>query len=347
MNISGRIVERAINAAMVLLLFLTTGIYSCFAQTLAGNAKNAMGKIRIVENVNVDAKAFPIKASINSPYHEIKPALTPCGQRLYFSRYAHPDNSAGILDHEDIYYTDFDKETNTWSDPVRMPGYLNNAYPNYVNNISNTGDTIILGNQYIKKNKMRAGLSYSVRVNGVWSFPTTINIQGDYNMSNHANHYVSLKNGVIISSVQRADSKGERDLYVSFWDGNVATEPVSMGSVINTEMEESSPYLASDNKTLYFASKGHHGMGGYDIYVTKRLDDSWTNWSQPENLGPAVNSDKDDEFFSITHDGEFAIFSRQINVHNVDLYKISMEDLFDKPKKQVKPINITTSLASL
>jgi len=72
------------------------------------------------------------------------------------------------------------------------------------------------------------------------------------------------------------------------WDGITATKPVNMGSVINTEFEESSPFLANDMKTLYFASKGHNGYGGYDIYVTERLDESWTNWSAPKNLGHAI-----------------------------------------------------------
>jgi hypothetical protein len=215
-----------------------------------------------------------------------------------------------------------------WSEPIHLSGVLNNSGPNYVNNVSATGDTIILGNQYLKRGKMRAGLSYSVNVNGQWAVPTNIEIENDYNMSEHSNSFVSLKNGIIIRSIERMESVGERDLFVSFWNGEKATEPINMGSVINTEMEESSPYLASDNVTLYFASEGHGGYGKFDIYVTRRLDDSWTNWSKPENLGPAVNGPMDDEFFSITNCGKFAVFSKQVNVHNTDLYRISLDELF-------------------
>ena len=119
------------------------------------------------------------------------------------------------------------------------------------------------------------------------------------------------------------------------WDGTSATEPVNMGSVINTEFEESSPFLSNDMKTLYFASKGHSGYGGYDIYVTERLDESWTNWTTPKNLGPAVNGAMDDEFFSISYCGKYAMFSKQISVHNVDIYKISMETLFKQPYNKI------------
>jgi hypothetical protein len=303
-----------------------------YASEVQGNRIKTSHKktIRHAEEVNLEARAVVLQNEINSGFDDVKPKLTPCGNRLYFSRNFHPGNFNGVNDSEDIWFSDFDAETNNWSEPIHMSGVLNNAGPNYVNNVSVTGDTIILGNRYMKKGKMRAGLSYSVNVNGQWSEPTNIEIENDYNISEHANSYVSLKNGVIIRSIQRAESIGERDLYVSFWDGVKATEPLNMGTIINTEFEESSPYLSEDNTTLYFASKGHNGYGGSDIYVTRRLDESWTNWSTPENLGPAVNGTMDDEFFSVTHCGKFAIFSKQVNVHNTDLYRISMNELFGK-----------------
>lgn len=325
-------------------------LFSRVHNTTPGQEIKTAGKaIHYAEGVNLEAKATPLNASINSGFEDLKPQLTPCGNRLYFSRSFHPANTNGMYDAEDIWFADYDKATGTWSEPARMTGTLNNAGPNYVNNVSVTGDTIILGNQYTKKGKMRAGLSYSVNVNGTWSAPQPINIENDYNMSEHSNSFVSLQAGVIIRAVERAESIGGRDLYVSFWNGSEASEPVSMGAVINTEFEESSPFLASDNKTLYFASKGHNGLGGYDIYVTHRLDDSWTNWSQPENLGPAVNGPMDDEFFSITHCGNYAVFSKQVSVHNTDLFRISMQDLFGRPAKREASAPTTTlsALASL
>ena len=340
---TGRLVIRAI----MFFLFLLTGIVSYVkAQTpdIHGDhhpiiqAKTTAKEINHVDNINHSAKAVALNPLINSAYEDLKPTLTPCGKRLYFSRSQHPDNTFGTKDLEDIWFSDFDETTNTWSHPAVMPTPLNNNGPNYINNVSVTGDTIILGNQYLKKGKMRAGLSYSVNENGHWSDPKPINIKYDYNVSNSANAFVDLKHGVIIKAIQRAETFGERDLYVSFWNGEEATEPINMGSVINTEYEESSPYLAADNKTLYFASKGHHGHGGFDIWVSKRLDDTWTNWSEPENLGPGVNGKLDDEFFSITHCGNYAIFSKQVSVHNTDLYRISIEELFGEKKMERDPL---------
>jgi hypothetical protein len=321
---------RTITTLLIALFLLVTGICSFLQAQSVWPVANADRKVNVGSVIEPDSKAEVLQHSINSPFEELKPVLAPGGKRLYFSRSAHPGNTSGVSDNEDIWYSEVDPTTNSWSEPIRMPGVLNNAGPNYINNVSLTGDTIILGNQYLKKGKMRAGLSYSVNVRGQWTAPLPITIKNDYNVSDHANAFVSLKNGVIISAIQRAETAGQRDLYVSFWNGVEATEPVNMGAVINTDQEESSPYLAPDNKTLYFASKGHSGFGGYDIFVTKRLDESWTNWSEPENLGPAVNGALDDEFFSLTPCGQFAIFSKRVSVHNVDLFKISLKGLADE-----------------
>lgn len=340
----------AIVLSLLLIVFLTVGVGVCSANAQnrysdpkypVQPVKNAGRVIKIAPNANVNAKAVAMRNSINSPYAELKPAFAPSGDRLYFSRVKHPNNTASVNDLEDIWYSLYDSTSSVWSEPIRMPGYLNNSGPNFIENVSKTGDTIILGNQYLKKDKMRDGVSYSVNHNGEWSFPTPIYITNDINLSQHSNRFVSLKLGVIISAVQRTESEtyGHRDLYVSFWNGEYATEPVNMGGVINTDMEESSPYLACDNKSLYFASKGHNGYGGYDIFVTTRLDESWTNWSVPQNLGPAVNGNLDEEFFSITHCGRHAIFTKQVSMHNSDLYKVPMEELF-KITKPVVPLPV-------
>lgn len=330
------------NAALVTIVMVFAAVYSCFAQgRLVAYQEMRHDKvgdyeIRLASEVKTNSESVALNGMINSGYEELKPTLTPNGKRLYFSRSQYPDNTNGVADMEDIWYVDYDQNSNSWSQPVRLADDLNNAGPNFVCNVSTTGDTVILGNQYGRKGKMWAGVSYAVKEeNGQWSEPMPIKIKNDYNISDHANYYVSLKSGVIISAVQRDGSLGERDLYVSFWNGSEATEPVDMGGVINTEMDESSPFLADDGKTLYFASKGHKGFGGYDIWVSHRLDESWTNWSEPENLGPAVNGAMDDEFFSITHDGSYAVFSKQVSVNNHDLYRISTKDLFVKPATQL------------
>jgi OOP family OmpA-OmpF porin len=98
-------------------------------------------------------------------------------------------------------------------------------------------------------------------------------------------------------AVEGDPTYGSRDLYVSFLlkDGRWS-EPLNLGEDINTALEETSPFLAADDKTLYFSSDGFTGYGKHDIFMSRRLDESWTRWSTPENLGPQINSPEDDAF---------------------------------------------------
>ncbi len=341
METNSKFFRKIIDALFMTLFMFLTSMYACFAQasfdenasmgsdslTRTTDSKKAAG-IRLAKNLNLSAVATAIE-TVNSPFAEYKPAIALHGDRLYFSRSMHPMNTGGAEDKEDIWYSEIDKDNeNKMSEPKRLEGQLNNSGPNYVSGVSVTGDTIILGNTYQKNGKMRAGISLSTKVNGKFGGPKAISIKNDYNLSEHGNSYVSLRANVIISAVERYETYGKRDLYVSFWVGGEATEPINMGPVINSNLDESSPYLACDKKTLYFASKGHNGYGGYDVYMSRRLDETWTNWSEPENLGPVVNGPMDEEFFCITHCKQFAYFSKQVAEKNVDIYRIPMKELF-------------------
>ncbi len=344
MTYTNRITERIIKFTTITFVALVLLIFNARLAQAQGNTqhdnhvKNVGIDIRVASEVSEITSAIPME-SINSPFAELKPVFVPGGNRLYFSRSFHPGNTGGRNDQEDIWYTEYIKTTGKWAEPARMPGYLNNEGANFIESVSVTGDTIVLGNQYLKRGKMRNGVSYSVNVNGTWSRPIPIYVEDDYNMSNHENHYVDLQSGIILSAIERDGTTGKRDLYVSFWNGESATAPVNLGNTINTEYEESSPYLAHDNKTLYFASKGHNGFGGHDIYVTTRLDESWTNWTTPQNLGAAVNGPLDEEFFTITHCGKFAIFAKQVSIHNTDLYRIATTVLSKQPIEAVASID--------
>jgi len=99
---------------------------------------------------------------------------------------------------------------------------------------------------------------------------------------------------------------------------------LNLGAIVNTMAEESAPFLAIDDKTLYFSSKGFSGFGGSDIYVSKRLDDTWTNWSAPENMGKAINSPQEDVFFNIPANSEYAYYSRGITDDNTDIFSVKL-----------------------
>lgn len=268
--------------------------------------------------------------NVNSDVNELNPILSPDGKTLYFSRSNHPDNSGGKKDKEDIWYSELGAD-GKWQLAKNAGAPLNNEYPNFVSSISSTtpdGKSVImlLGNKYDEKGGSKlAGVSMSSNVGGNWTKPVALKIEDDYNFHEKANYFLANNRKTLLMSVQREDSRGDRDLYVSFMKADSSwSRPLNLGAVVNTAGEESAPFLALDDKTLYFSSNGFSGYGGSDIYVTKRLDDTWTNWSEPENLGPDINSPKEDLFFNIPSNSEYAYYSRGVADNNTDIFRIKL-----------------------
>jgi len=266
--------------------------------------------------------------SVNSDYSELNPMLSPDGKTLYFSRANHPENAGGVNDKEDIWYSELGND-GKWSLAKNMGPEFNNEHPNFINAITSPtpdGKTVILvlGNKYLDNGKMLAGVSISNNVNGKWSKPKALNIENDYNYNEKANYFLTNNRKALIMSVERDDSRGGRDLYVSFMkDDSVWTEPRNLGDMLNTAGDETAPFVASDDQTLYFSSNGFSGYGGSDIYMTKRLDDTYTNWSEPKNMGSDINSKGEDLFFNIPSTSEYAYYSRG-EATNTDIYRAKL-----------------------
>lgn len=114
---------------------------------------------------------------------------------------------------------------------------------------------------------------------------------------------------------------GGQDLYVSSRVGDNWTAPQNLGSTINTDAHEASPFIAADGKTLYFSSKGHAGLGGFDVYVTKNVGGVWSN---PENAGTPINSIDDDLFYSAELGTQHAFLSsnRDSSIGALDIFSV-------------------------
>lgn len=269
-----------------------------------------------------------LDANVNSDFSEYNPLLSPDGKTLYFSRKNHPENVGGVSDKEDIWYSELGTD-GKWSLAKNMGTQFNNNQPNFVNTVSATPDgkavVVLLGNKYLDKGKMLAGVSISTNVGGKWSDPKALEIEDDYNYNEKANYFLANTRKSLLMSVEREDTQGGRDLYVSFEkDNGTWTKPLNLGKTVNSVGEDTAPFLASDDKTLYFSSNGFSGYGGSDVFMTKRLDDTWTNWSPVENLGPDINTKLDDLFFNIPSTSEYAYYSRGVTVDNSDIFRVKM-----------------------
>ncbi|MDF2454158.1 MAG: ompA [Cytophagaceae bacterium] len=265
------------------------------------------------ELVKANMVATKLSNNINSPYPEMGPLVSPDGKTLYFSRRGDPQAQGGKEDLEDIFYSEWNATTQSWGEAKNIGAPLNNDGPNFINSISPDGNTLLLGNSYFEDGTMEDGVSVSHRTKDGWSFPERLIIDKDVNINARANFFMSNSQKILLMSIEhKKDNVGNRDLYVSFRsDDGTWTKPTNLGNTLNTTGIEQAPFLASDDRTLYFASDGMNGYGGSDIYVTRRLDDTWTNWSTPENLGPIVNSSRDESYLSIPASGERIYFTSE------------------------------------
>jgi len=305
---------------------------------VSGSNKPVVITIDQPQNLIEDILIERLSENINSSYEETRPLISPDGKTLYFSRAYHPENTGGERDENDIWYAEFNDDTGEWSKSKNLGTPLNNKGPNYISSITPDGNAmlVLLGNQYIKRNKMNPGVSISTKSSEGWSKPETLEIINAGIETTDGNYFLSSNRKVMIMAIDRFDAFGGKDLYISFLQGNNRwTEPLNLGNDINTANMESSPFLAADNETLYFSSKGFSGYGKSDIYISRRLDDTWTNWTEPENLGSTINSVGDDVFFNIPPSGKSAYYSKSKEDGYGEIYKIAMP-IFYQPSPVVR-----------
>ncbi|MEI8134817.1 MAG: OmpA family protein [bacterium] len=282
-----------------------------------------------------DVKPENLGPNVNSEYIEITPQISADGKTLWFVREGHPEN-LGIStkkDDQDIWFSELQSD-GTWGKAKNAGKPLNNPDYNTLISISPDGNSALLMNLYHPDGTGGRGISESHRTSSGWGFPEEVTIKGFYNKARNSDFSLAADGKELISAINDGNSKGGMDLYVSFLQpGDVWSKPMNIGADINTSEDEAAPFLAPDGMTLYFSSKGHGGYGDMDIFVSRRLDDAWTHWSKPENLGPSLNTSGYDSHFSIAASGEYAYFSS--TAHSIgkdDIFRVKLsESLRPKP----------------
>lgn len=261
---------------------------------------------------------------INSKENDYAPVLSADGDMLIFtSRRA---GGIGILKDvdnkyfEDIWISYFDG--GKWSKPQNMGPKINSD-----NHESNLCLSPLDEHLYIYKTENAGDIFLAKKVYDEWEEPKSLGAPINTEYKEVSAFETSDGNKLFISS-DRPGGIGNTDIYVSEKneDGEWA-EPVNLGDVINTEYDEEGPFYVSESNTLYFSSKGHDGMGGYDLYRSV-YNKAGNSWSKPQNLGYPINSTDDDLYFTMASDGKtgyYATFKEDSRGEN-DLYRIYPAD---------------------
>ena len=285
------------------------------------------GAISSTDKITFKGKSQNLGTTINSFGSEIAPLVTPDGKTLYYTRKNHVGNTGTIMN-DDVWISNYNGTA--WSEAVNADGPINNEANNYVVGISDNGEMLTLANTYHPTGASRIGISQTWKASyGSWVFPKNLVTPGIITHNMYAEYFMNSGRTVLLLSLERADSHGMKDIYVSFSDNQIVwTDPVNIGTDINTASNEMAPFLAPDGKSLFFSSNGLPGYGDQDVYVSVRLDSTWQQWTKPENLGSMVNSKGFEAYFTFPDTADFAYFSSTGNdMLNADLFRIPLKEL--------------------
>ncbi len=266
----------------------------------------------------LDGMMVNLGDGVNSGYSEYVPVFIEKDSSLLFTRRGTEnlgDYYWDNLHYEDMYVSFYKNGELSKARSLKgIKGSLskinNTKKHEAVVDISPSGDTLIL----FIKNK----LWYSNFENDKWSEPEKFG--KEINIAKYQRHACFTPDGkTLYFSSNDGDGKGGLDIYSSKLENGVWTEATNMGEIINTTGNEDAPYMAKDGKTLYFASTGHDGMGGYDMYSTQLVDGSWTT---PVNMGTPINSPADDIYLKIESEEQIYLSSnRKGGYGKMDIYE--------------------------
>lgn len=308
------------------------------AQAIMASAefsKQAMNNPTKFEPVNVGP-------GINTAAPEYFPTITVDGKVLLFTREVKDDRVEHYLRQEDFYVSEL-SDKNVWMTATAMPPNVNTINNEGAPTFAADGRSLIFvacpdeTGTYYGENRSGRGscdLFITKRLGSRWLDP--VNLPGNVNSANWETQPSLSSDGktlYFVRGIRGRGRLGDADIFVSTQneDGTWGT-PVKLPNTINTPFQEESVLIHPDGKTLYFSSRGHTGMGGLDIFVSRM--DAQGNWSKAENLGYPINTRFDENSLMVSPDGEIAFFAsnREGGYGDLDIYYFEMPEQF-RPTK--------------
>jgi len=279
----------------------------------------------------VNIKISNLGPKINSSFADYSPVLSLDEFSIYFtSRRVRKDSSNFYIKdindgqhYEDIYVShNYD---GSWTEPELLG--INTEGHEATLNISVDGQIL-----FIFKDDNGDGNIYISKLDGEeWGSP--IKLGSDINLESRETHaHISPDGNTLYYVSDRKGGLGGQDIYMCkrLPDGSWAKSQ-NLGETINTPYDEDGIFVHPDGRTIYFSSKGHKSIGGYDIFSSQK--DELGNWSIPANMGYPINSTDDDVFFVTSVDGKRGYYSsfQEKGYGEKDIYMLSLEDANAKP----------------
>jgi len=297
------------------------------ARELAAGCTFALNSIQHPRDFN----PINIGPGINTKDPEYFPTITVDGKTILFTRRIEDARVEGPIKEQEDFYVSELNDRNMWGTAKPMPVNVNTINNEGAPTIASDGRSLIFvacpdasGTNYgeDRTGKGSCDLFYTKRLGSKWTTP--VNIPGALNTANWETQPSFSSDGktlYFIRGIIGKNSTNNSDIYVSHLleNGQWSTAQ-RLPDIINTTAAEESVLIHPDGKTLYFASRGHVGMGGSDLYMSK-LDEQG-NWSKPINLGYPINTKFDENSLMVSPDGEIAFFAsdREGGYGDLDIY---------------------------
>lgn len=275
-------------------------------------------------------KVETLGSAFNTEFNEIHPLIAPDGKTLYFVRTGHPSNNYGKEGSNDVWFSDLLNDK-SWAVSRKMSNSINKDRYNDLFSITPDGNTALIRGVYSNgKKENEVGISICKKKGNAWGQPQKVEIPKLDAMVKGPFLTAFLSNSgkiMLLAFSEKKNSEAD-DIYISYLDKSGKwSKPESLGNDINTTASETTPFLAADNSTLYFASDRKGGEGSFDIWVSKRRGKGWNSWTKPVNLGKEINSKEDELYYTIDASGEFAYMSSKNRaIGKSDLFKIRLRD---------------------
>ena len=248
--------------------------------------------------------------TINTNMSEIGPAISPKNDKIVFTRRVEEENKKP---QEDFYYSL--KVGGIWEKAIPFPYPLNTSDNEGALSFSSDQSLII----YTACNR-NDGFGSCDLYFGYNDFENLefFNLGSDINSKHWESQACFSSDRKYLYFVSnRPGGYGGSDIWISEITSNGFSKAYNAGPIINTEKDEMSPFIHPDNLNLYFSSKGHVGMGDYDLFLSRRKTTD-SNWEKPNNLGYPINDHKSQSSLIVSTDGKTAYFNSSFDGYGSD-----------------------------
>ena len=308
------------------------------AEKIYRDAKFAKSAVNEPVPVNLENLGM----GVNSRYDEYYPSITADDKNFLFTRkLPFSDNR---MFQEDFFVSSRENTSDLWGRAVGISRNINSEYNEGAPSLSADGRVLIFaacelhrGSKDYGKNRTGQGscdLFYSVKQGDNWS--NVYNVGPNVNTSNWESQPSLAPDGRTLYFIRGKSGRGVQgmDIYKSEMTANGEWgKAQKLPEPINTPYDESSVFIHPDNQTLYFSSQGHPGMGGEDIFMSKKDENG--NWGEPVNLGYPINTIGPENSFLVSSSGDYAFFASDrdsLGYGGLDIYTFELPD-YAKPEK--------------